>query len=276
MLKQRVITAIVLLALLIPALLHENPVWFGILVLALLSAGAWEWARLCGLRSPTALATGLGYAVALWAAWSVTGAQFPVVFWLAATVLWMVCAPWLLRLGLSGWGSVPQALRLWGGLVAVAVAWAATVEAKAHGVAFLLSVFGLVWVADVAAYFGGKTWGRHKLAPTVSPGKTWEGALCGWLGVMVLAAAWIAWDRHHQPAVRSVFSVIHGQHPFLSWAMFTLLSAASVVGDLIESLVKRSAGFKDSSRLLPGHGGVLDRVDALLPVLPMAMLFIHL
>lgn len=245
-------------------------------MLVLLSAGAWEWARLAGLSRKASVATGVFYAVFLLLMWKTAVDSLPVWLWWLAAVFWLLCVPVLLRRGTAGWGILAQPIKLWGGLLAVAVAWAATVQARGEGVVFLLSVLSLVWVADVAAYFGGKTMGRRKLAPQISPGKTWEGAISGWLGVLLLALAWVVWDRQFPSSQPSFFSRIHASHPGVSWLLFSVLAAASVMGDLLESMVKRSAGFKDSSRLLPGHGGVLDRVDALLPVLPLAMAFISL
>ena len=141
----------------------------------------------------------------------------------------------------------------------------------------MLSIFCLVWMADVAAYFGGKTWGRRKLAPSISPGKSWEGVWTGMVGVLLLAALWIWIDGAFKvdgPSVYSRFWVGFG--PVGMAVALLALSGLSVVGDLVESLVKRAAGAKDSSQLLPGHGGVLDRVDALLPVVPAAMALLSL
>jgi phosphatidate cytidylyltransferase len=140
------------------------------------------------------------------------------------------------------------------------------------GLGFLLSVLTLVWMADISAYFGGKTFGRHKLAPTVSPGKSWEGVFSGMAGVLLLAPGWLWIDAQEVFAQPSLFSRLWAWGPVLAVLGGVFLVTMSVVGDLVESLVKRSAGMKDSSQLLPGHGGVLDRVDALLPVLPLAMM----
>jgi phosphatidate cytidylyltransferase len=142
-----------------------------------------------------------------------------------------------------------------------------------HSPLFLLSVMALVWIADVGAYFFGKAFGKRKLAPTISPGKSWEGALGGAFAVLLTAtlsiacapaAAWLA----------DTFAVrLQAKMGWpLALAMLALIVAASVVGDLFESLLKRRAGLKDSSNLLPGHGGVLDRIDSLIPVLPLAAL----
>jgi phosphatidate cytidylyltransferase len=130
----------------------------------------------------------------------------------------------------------------------------------------------VVWVADIAAYFGGRALGKRKLAPSISPGKSWEGVWSGIAGVLLLAAAWLAWQGHAMQAGPSLFSELDRGFGLIGGALVLVgITGMSVVGDLVESLVKRAAGAKDSSRLLPGHGGVLDRVDALLPVFPIAM-----
>jgi phosphatidate cytidylyltransferase len=172
--------------------------------------------------------------------------------------------------------AVPLQIRLWGGVLALLVAWMAVMQARAVGINFLFSVFVLVWVADIAAYFSGRGLGgklfRNKLAPSISPGKTWEGALGGAVGVLVLAFVWIAVEERTAPASVSLYARLElvGYGFLLVSVLF--LTAMSVVGDLVESLFKRLAGVKDSSALLPGHGGVLDRLDALIPTLPLAMM----
>jgi len=158
------------------------------------------------------------------------------------------------------------------GLVALWTAWLALANAKTTGINFILSVFCLVWAADIAAYFGGRTFGKRKLAPAISPGKSWEGVWSGMAGVLVLAAAWLALDRAYAVDSASIYTRLQERHGLVGLAIVAVfLAAMSVVGDLVESLVKRAAGAKDSSALLPGHGGVLDRIDALLPVFPLAM-----
>jgi phosphatidate cytidylyltransferase len=161
-------------------------------------------------------------------------------------------------------------LLLWG-------AWLAIVQAKVHGINFILSVFCLVWAADIAAYFGGRAFGKRKLAPAISPGKSWEGVWSGLLGVMLLAFLWVhVIDVKVAVDSPSLFTLLVQRHGVVSLLALVFLGAMSVVGDLFESLVKRAAGAKDSSNLLPGHGGVLDRIDALLPVFPLALALISL
>lgn len=276
MLKQRVITALVLLAVLLPALFAPMSWPFAVLMLLMAAAAAWEWARLNAASSTAALAMAGVVAgscgLALMAGWVRTG---PSVAWWFAFGVWVLGGVLALRVGPGAWPTVPLMARWVLGLAAVWTAWLALSCAKATGINFILSIFCLVWVADIAAYFGGKAFGRRKLAPSISPGKSWEGVWSGMVGVQLLALAWIQADRHWQLAQldsASLFTVLLDRVgvPGLVLAL-VFLSAMSVVGDLVESLVKRSAGAKDSSGLLPGHGGVLDRVDALLPVFPIAM-----
>ena len=273
MLKQRIITALLLLAVLLPALFYRSIEPFALLSLVSIVAGGWEWARLNGCKSSMALVYGGGLGLALAAFWALGGLTLPLrSLWLAVGCLWIVLALMMLWRGVLGWMAWPAVLRLWMGLFLIACAWLALVQARLMGLGFLLSVLMLVWMADIAAYVGGKTWGRRKLAPTISPGKSWEGALSGLLGVFVLAAAWLWADAQGWGDHSSLYARLWTKGPTLAVLSLLFLVAISVVGDLVESLVKRSAGVKDSSQLLPGHGGVLDRVDALLPVLPLAMM----
>jgi phosphatidate cytidylyltransferase len=273
MLKQRFITAVLLLAVLLPALFYRAIEPFALLALLLIVAGGWEWARMNGCQPATALALGAGLGVAMAAFWAAGGLALSWrPLWLAVGGLWVVLALVMLRRGVPGWARWPAPMRLWLGLFFIACAWLALVQARLLGLEFLLSVLVLVWMADVAAYFGGKAMGRRKLAPTISPGKSWEGALSGLLGVFVLAAGWLWADAQGLGGHGSLYAQLWAKGPVLAVLGLLFLVGMSVVGDLVESLVKRSAGVKDSSQLLPGHGGVLDRVDALLPVLPLAMM----
>jgi len=143
----------------------------------------------------------------------------------------------------------------------------------ARGPVYLLSVMAIVWAADIFAYFSGKAFGKRKLAPTISPGKSWEGAVGGLVAVLLLAGVTVLLAPS-VPLLQDTFAVrLAGR---MGWgimlAVLVLIVAASIVGDLFESMLKRRSGMKDSSNLLPGHGGVLDRIDALVPVLPIAAL----
>lgn len=274
MLKQRIITALVLLALLLPALFYPSIEPFALLTLVLIVAAGWEWARLNGLQAGVSRLIGLGLGGVLGLAWWLLGlSQNLRVLWLLSALVWVPLTVWMLRRGVPGWGRWPVGLRLWAGLSLIACAWLALVQARLLGLGFLLSVLTLVWMADIAAYFGGKAFGRRKLAPTISPGKSWEGVFSGMAGVALLAMGWLGLDAQGHTDGPSLFTRLWALGPLLAVPALLFLTGMSVVGDLVESLVKRSAGMKDSSQLLPGHGGVLDRVDALLPVLPLAMMF---
>lgn len=273
MLKQRIITALMLLAVLLAALAYPAIEPFALLALLLIVAAGWEWARLNGCRSTPALALGGGLGLVLAVFWAAGGLAAPWrPLWLAVGSLWLVLAVVMLRRGVSGWARWPVALRLCTGFFLISCAWLALVQARLMGLEFLLSVLMLVWMADIAAYFGGKAMGRRKLAPAISPGKSWEGAVSGALGVFVLAGGWLYADAQGFGERSSLYAVLWAKGPALAVLALFCLVAMSVAGDLVESLIKRSAGVKDSSQLLPGHGGVLDRVDALLPVLPLAMM----
>jgi phosphatidate cytidylyltransferase len=275
MLKQRIITALLLLAVFLPTLFYPAIEPFGLFTLVLIAAGGWEWARLNGCGRTRAVAAGLALAVALLLFWLMGGVYRPWPWlWVAVGLIWVALAVVMLRGGPDAFARWPQVLRLWPGLFLIACAWLALVQARLLGLGFLLSVLLLVWMADIAAYFGGKRFGRRKLAPTVSPGKSWEGVVSGLLGVLLLAAAWLWAATEGWAAPANLYTHLWHLGPAIALVALIGLVAMSVTGDLIESLVKRAAGVKDSSALLPGHGGVLDRVDALLPVLPAAMLIV--
>ena len=272
MLKQRILTASVLIAVLLPALFAHVAWPFALLSLVLIAAAGWEWAR---LNSAGAWALPLGALLAaacllaLLAGWATSP---PVTVWWLAIAVWVLGGAYVLRAGPAAWPALSPVARSGLGLVLLWTAWLALASARVVGVNFILSVFCLVWAADISAYFGGRAFGRRKLAPAISPGKSWEGVWSGMLGVLLLAAAWTWLDTAFVLDSASLYTRLHTRFGWIIGALVVVfLTAMSVVGDLFESLVKRSAGAKDSSGLLPGHGGVLDRVDALLPVFPIAL-----
>jgi phosphatidate cytidylyltransferase len=274
MLLPRVITAIVLLACLLPALFAASAWPFAVVTLLLIAAAAWEWSRLNGVATIAALGPAALLALAgAWAVYTGNASRMPAVGWWGVTLAWVAGGAMVLRGGPAAWPRSPAPLRLAVGLLLLWAGWLALAQARSIAVNFVLSALCIVWVADIAAYAAGRAFGRRKLAPTISPGKSWEGVAGGVVGVWLLAAVWVLWiDRQLPIDGASLFTRLHDR---LGWPMLFAVSAAlaglSVVGDLFESLVKRAAGAKDSSRLLPGHGGVLDRIDALLPVLPAAL-----
>src|SRR5215212_121046 len=236
MLKQRVITALVLLALLLPTL-FVRPAWpFALLTLLGFSAAGWEWSRLNGAAAAaTLLAIGLGVAcaVAFRAGWGVAA---PPLAWWVATAVWVLGGAWLLRSGTVAWPQLPKGLRIGLGLALLWTAWLALVNAKSIGINFILSVFCLVWAADIAAYFGGRAFGRRKLAPAISPGKSWEGVWSGMAGAVLLAAIWLLGERSSAVDAPSLYAALQANSGSVLMALIVVfLVAMSVVGDLFES-----------------------------------------
>jgi phosphatidate cytidylyltransferase len=278
MLKQRVITALVMLVILLPAVFYPTPVVFNAVALVLIAAGAWEWGRLNQCSQIGSLLLGAVCGIICLISWYVGLLSLSMaLLWVFAGGVWVILGAWLLNGGVKVWADVPQIWRILGGLAALWVAWVAVAQARIVGINFLFSVLVLVWVADIAAYFAGRAFGgrffSRKLAPSISPAKTWEGACGGMLGVLVCSFCWIAADKSGSLGSVSIYTRLADVHPGLMVLAVFFLASMSIVGDLVESLFKRSAGVKDSSNLLPGHGGVLDRIDALLPILPLAMMF---
>jgi phosphatidate cytidylyltransferase len=185
--------------------------------------------------------------------------------YLGASLFWLVVVPlWLWR----SWLPRAHWLAALTGLLVLVPTWLALVELRNLGPLLLLLLMSVAWISDTAAYFAGRRFGRHKLAPSISPGKTWEGVLGAVLAVSLYAAIWsLVWQAHFPHALKSMRFGTFGMLLFL-W----LLTAIGIYGDLFESALKRQAGVKDSGALLPGHGGVLDRIDALTAVLPVAAL----
>jgi len=277
MLRQRIVTALLMLAVLIPAVFYPSPSAFAAVALILIACSAWEWALLNQLTAYAALVFGALCASLCALSWWYGVPQMSLgLVWMAIGAAWVLLAAWLLAAGVPAWAKVPRPLRLLGGRLALWATWLSVFQARVLGINFLFSVMVLVWAADVFAYFAGRTLGgrfiTRKLAPSISPGKTWEGAIGGLIGVVVCAFLWQRIDANQSPDSLSLYSrmAVHGQVFLLLVLLFMV--AMSIVGDLLESLFKRSAGVKDSSGLLPGHGGVLDRIDALLPILPLAMM----
>jgi len=260
------------LVVFLPVTLFGSVSLFGALTALVLMTAAWEWARL--LRMGAALSLVYAALAALLLAASLRlgiGPSPSRPLFEAASVFWLLAAPFALwrrpALAEGGW----RPFLLMAGVVVFIACWHALLMARTVGVSFVLSLLLVVWLADIGAYFAGKAYGRRKLAVSISPGKTWEGAIGGWLAVLVAATA-AQLMQVAAPILSTSFAARVGWPGTL--AMLTVLVIFSVLGDLFESLLKRQAGVKDSSSLLPGHGGVLDRVDALLPVLPLAMLLL--
>lgn len=276
MLKQRVITATLLIVLLLGAVMAPTP-WAMVFILCVMAACAmWEWLRL-SLTDHPLIPTGIAVLFFLssllfanqWINELDPTAEHKHLFMLLSPpvlVYWIIYVIFMLIMAETDQRRSMIVLSIFG-VGTVAVAWAALVDMWLYrGAWYLLSMMMLVWAADICAYFGGKAFGKRKLAPRISPGKTWAGFVSGILGVVAWVFISAQWPGSFGAELLANWSL--GGALFLS----VFMAVYSVVGDLFESLLKRRAGYKDSSQLLPGHGGVLDRVDALLPVAPIAAL----
>lgn len=271
MLKTRILTAAVLLALFLSALyLLPEGGWIAFCALVLGIAG-WEWAGLAALGGGGRCIY-TAFIVLLFAVPNVVsvpganGAHAPVWAYYAAALFWVVLAPlWIWRQTRFGGRLVLLAV----GFTILVPAAAALVDLRGVHPSLLLAVLIVVWVSDTAAYLFGRRFGKHKLAPAISPGKTWEGVIGALAAVTLYAFAWAALGS---PASMLIWP--GGARAAAAWILPVLLVLAVVgmIGDLFESLLKRQAGVKDSGTLLPGHGGVLDRIDAPMAMLPLAVL----
>jgi phosphatidate cytidylyltransferase len=264
-LATRVVTGVALIAAVLAALFLLPPAGWSLVVLLLVALAAREWAALIGFTGAAGAffvgVTLLAGAALVWAALDPGRAvQTVVVACGAATLFWIVVGtPSVLR----HWQPRSPIARAISGWIVLLGALVAIVSLQAHSPALALAAMASVWIADTAAYFVGRKLGRRKLAPSISPGKTWEGVHGGIVAVVIYALALLPLAERlglQRPA-GPAFTAL--------WIAFAaVLAALSVVGDLHESLLKREAGVKDSGTLLPGHGGLLDRIDALLAAMP--------
>lgn len=258
MLKQRMITALVLGVSVLLVVFFASKLVFAWLSAAFFLLGAWEWAGLSGFKKPV-----------LRIVYVVVMAFVFLLCWYASVflVILLACAFWLLALFFVI--NYPKKQQLWQrwrflmGFFALAPSWLAlnVLHTAVHGDILILALFLLVWSADSGAYFAGRFWGKHKLMPRVSPGKTWEGFLGGLVLSMLVAA------------IMSAFMPIAS---FSEWFVMLLgvilVNIYSVTGDLFESMIKRYCQVKDSGKMLPGHGGILDRIDSLCATAPLFLL----
>lgn len=264
MLKTRIITALALLACFIPALFFLNHQLWSALMLILSLLALHEWASMIGLsKRQTQVYLLVSLLLAFFLMWQMA-INFHVFFinvlwvFVVAAIFWVLCVPiWLAR----GWTSKNIALNMLIGWLLLGSLWLALVCAQRIDPWLLLIMISTIWIADSAAYFAGKQFGRHKLAPSISPGKTWEGVMGALLGVSLFGLA-ICHFLPHQNWI-----IIPG---------LCVIAILGVYGDLLESYFKRQANLKDSGQLLPGHGGILDRVDGVIPALPVGILMIYI
>ncbi len=266
-LQQRLLTAAVLAPLFLGAILWLPTLYVMVLFALVVAQGGWEWSALIGMRagSQRALYVAALLIVLLMVARLLQTPGLLQGLLVLATAWWVAALNWIRRSEAAGGMAdataqgVSWPLALAGFLVLVPV-WAALVVLHGNGSAgvwLLLTLMGIVWGADSGAYFAGRRWGRRKLAPHISPGKTWEG-VSGGVATAVLIALLAAWLMDFAWASMPGFALL---------AVVTALF--SIVGDLLESLLKRRRGVKDSGALLPGHGGILDRIDSLTAAAPV-------
>ena len=271
MLKTRIVTAVVLFAVFFSALFFLSSLAWVLFATLIGAVAAWEWGALMAWGKGSRVALGGGFALlamtialiapaALGLEPGFAQAAWPLgrFLYVPAVAFWLLVVPLWMRRRWSLPGSLPGVLV---GLLLILPTWLALVQLRQAGAGALIAVMAVAWVADIAAYFVGRACGRHKLAPAISPGKTWEGALGGGVAVLVYGFALA-------PKLPPVLS----SQPALLALVLLLLTVTSVIGDLFESLLKRQAGLKDSSAVLPGHGGVLDRIDSLTSILPLVAL----
>lgn len=261
MLKQRILTGLVLALLFVAVLVFAPASVFTLFVVFVLGVSAWEWANLCNLQ---AQAFRIVYAFAVvfvsivfwsliyqWAWFSLQQLLFAAALWWCIALLWIQSYPSSTILWQSQWARMLMGMAV----LVPAILGAYALRASPNGVTWVLAVVFIVAAADSGAYFAGKAFGRTKLSPAVSPGKSWEGVIGG----LTLVSGMSLLFAHFHPQI----SYAHA----LAIALPTAL--VSVLGDLLESMLKRFRGIKDSSQLLPGHGGVLDRVDGLVAAIPI-------
>lgn len=266
MLKARVVTAILLLAGLLGAVFLLPAAGWLVVCALVCGAAAWEWGALAGFARPLRMSTAISFGAAClllgyvtgFAGSSAGGGALLVPLYAVSAIFWLFVVPaWLV----SKWTlSHPMLASVVGFVVLVPTALA-LVHLRAISPWLLLGVMAVVWVADIAAYFSGRAFGRHKLAPSISPGKTWEGAVGAVFAVLLFGFGVLTWQGASQPGGALLIA-----------SVLVLWTAVSIVGDLYESLLKRQAGLKDSGTILPGHGGILDRIDSLTSTLPMVAL----
>lgn len=288
MLKQRVITAIVLLLILIGSYMLGPVAFAGVMAIAFILA-QWEWLKLSGLNSIISAliavvvggsAAAITYLVSLdlqvinhaSQEYQQLYANLSGMFVMYLTVITLLWVGISIRVFFARKTGLPVNRIVVGitGVFFPPAAWLAFVAMYAtFGISMVISLLAIVWVADIMAYFTGMALGKHRMSPAISPKKSWEGVAGGMLSVMLLGLlfAWLA------PEIKTIPGVIVESMGAVVWIIIAyILVSLSIVGDLFESALKRQAGIKDSSNLLPGHGGFYDRLDAMMPTLPAGFL----
>ena len=261
MLKQRIITAAWLAPLVLVGLFGLEGRNYALFTALIVLLATWEWSNLAGITSSMGRAASVaGMVVLMLLLWRFDGESATWLLWLSA-LGWLVNLHWVTHFPEKAHQWESSSRRLVMGFWVLLPCWAGFNVLGETGGIWLLYVLLLVWMADIGAYFAGRTWGRRKLAPRVSPGKTWEGVAGGLVATLMLALIFSVWQQ---------LGIVGGSVLLLITVVVTL---ASVLGDLFESMLKRYRQIKDSSQLLPGHGGILDRIDSLTAAVPLFALF---
>jgi phosphatidate cytidylyltransferase len=264
MMKTRILTSLFLMLAFIGALFFLPGIWWALAMLLVITIGAWEWGRLTQLSASgqkvfviLMIAAGLTMVPGLWLNTFMAYFSYGALVWgmLLAAIFWLVVVPISLLTRRCARGSLLVCIT---GFLVLLPTWLALTHLRSINPVLLLALVMTVWIADSAAYFTGKAFGRHKLVPEISPGKTWEGVGGALVAVAVYGVL--------------LCKLLH----FDYWLIpgLWVLTIMSIIGDLFESMLKRNAGIKDSGSILPGHGGILDRIDGLTAMLPIAMFYI--
>ena len=261
MLKQRIITAAWLAPLVLAGLFGLEGQYYALFTALIVLLATWEWSNLAGVTSsPGRAATVVGMMVLMLLLWYSDSESAAWLLWLSA-LGWLINLYWVTHFPEKAhqWQSASRRLAM--GLWVLLPCWVGFNVLGETGGVWLLYVLLMVWMADIGAYFAGRAWGRRKLAPRVSPGKTWEGVAGGLVATLILALIFGVWQQ--LGVIGTIVLVL----------ATVVVMLASVLGDLLESMLKRYRQIKDSSQLLPGHGGILDRIDSLTAAVPLFALF---
>jgi phosphatidate cytidylyltransferase len=261
MLKARIITAAILIPIVITFIFLVDTLWFSILFAVFVVIGAWEWAGLCKLKDKIKYPYIIFIILILFGIYWIDNSHLYIGLSLTGAIYWLFAValvvfyqhkrnllprskPFLMLIGLL------LLIPMWSSLTLLK-------SVSENGAALIMLLMLLIWGADTAAYFAGKKWGTRKLASQVSPGKTWEGTIAGIVSSVIIATGYVVVSNKN----------LDDSLLFIGLSVLTVIG--SVFGDLMESLVKREAGQKDSGNILPGHGGVMDRIDSLTAASPI-------
>lgn len=264
MFKTRLITGLILGVSFIAAILLLDPLWLAVVFAILIVIGAFEWAKLSDVKQPAyRVAYSAIFILLMYYGWKfVNNSPSVIPLMITAACWWLLAFLWVMSYPIGNQKNITNiSVKLFSGVLILLPAWVGLVYLhQAHSAQWVLYIMVLIWVADSGAYIAGKIWGKRKLAPKVSPGKSWEGVFGAIAACTVYAVVGVWWLD------------IKTQSMILFVVLSILIVPVSVLGDLFESMVKRHSGHKDSSNILPGHGGIMDRIDSLTAAVPLFVL----